>query len=378
MTVVPLPLIEIAGATPYERGASYGRQAADRVKASAALYGARLGKLDLSADAVRDLVRAFVPRIEAFEPGYVEEMRGIAAGAGVAFEQVALVNARTEILKLGERRAAELKVGQDGCTGAVILPEATRDGNLIHGQNWDWLAECAKTTVVLRVRRDDAPSYLTFTEAGGLARAGMNSLGTAITANYLESDRDYRTEGVPLALIRRKALESAHFAHAVKAVATTPKSASNNMILSTAEGFAIDWECAPDEAFPVYPEDGLIVHANHWQSPVALAKLKEAGTASTPESCYRDWRVRRLLAPDVGRLTRDHLRAALFDDFGSPYSVCRPPRPNEAGNLSATVLMLLMEPALGVMEIAPLPAVNRSFTTYTLPMESAATRKAAE
>ncbi|TIP97213.1 MAG: acyl-CoA--6-aminopenicillanic acid acyltransferase, partial [Mesorhizobium sp.] len=74
------------------------------------------------------------------------------------------------------------------CTGAVILPEATRNGRLIHGQNWDWKAECAETSVVLRIRRTDGPDLLTFTEAGGLARSGFNAAGIGITANYLESD----------------------------------------------------------------------------------------------------------------------------------------------------------------------------------------------
>ena len=35
----------------------------------------------------------------------------------------------------------------------------------------------------------------------------MNAAGISITANYLESERDFRQTGVPLALIRRKVLE---------------------------------------------------------------------------------------------------------------------------------------------------------------------------
>ena len=34
--------------------------------------------------------------------------------------------------------------------------------------------------------------------------------------------------------------------------------------------------------------------------------------------------------------------------------------------------MILMEPERGVMEVAPLPALNRQFTTYTLDMAAAA------
>ena len=111
---------------------------------------------------------------------------------------------------------------------------------------------------------------------------------------------------------------------------------------------------------------GLLVHANHWVSPVALAKLTDTGIANTPCTLYRDVRVRSLLAPQIGGLTRDAVKAALFDDFATPWSVCRPPRAGVNGIVTATVAMIVMEPALGVMEVAPLPALDRRFTTYRL------------
>jgi isopenicillin-N N-acyltransferase-like protein len=378
MNTTPFPLIEVSGA-PFDRGVQYGRQAAARIHKGASHYLEQLKAMSLSPGDISRLVEDFVPYIDAFDPNYVVEMRGIAEGANIEFEAVALLNARTEILKLGKRKADEKKAAEDpdGCTGAVLLPEATREGVVIHGQNWDWKAECAETSVVLKVRRDDGPDYMTFTEAGGLARAGMNANGIAITANYLESDRDYRDIGVPLALIRRKVLEQEHYPLALRVVNGTKKSAANNMIVSYAEGFAIDFECAPDEAFKIYPERGMIVHANHFVSPVALTKLKDTGIDNTPDSLYRDVRVRQALEPDIGDLTRDHLKAAFFDKFADPWSVCRPPRKNLTNNLSATVAMIIMEPGRGFMEVAPLPALNRNFTTYQLEMNGAAIRSVA-
>jgi isopenicillin-N N-acyltransferase-like protein len=146
----------------------------------------------------------------------------------------------------------------------------------------------------------------------------------------------------------------------------TPKSASNNVMLSHASGWALDIECAPDESFLLHAEDGLLVHANHWCSPVALAKLRDTGIAMTPDSVYRDQRVRQALLAKRGRLTLEDLRAAFLDDWQSPWAVCRPPRMSMGGNLSATVAMILMQPAQGLMEIAPLPALNRRFTSYAL------------
>ncbi|WP_397449169.1 C45 family autoproteolytic acyltransferase/hydolase [Pseudomonas sp. NA-150] len=364
------PCIDISGA-PFERGVQYGKACPQIIARSIEIYSQQL--LDMGYDwvGIRRLVNQFVPNIEAFEPAYIEEMRGIAEGSGHDFEAIVLINARTEIIHLGRRNQHD-KPELDGCTGAIVLPAATLNNELLHGQNWDWRAECAETGVVLRIRREDGPDVLTFTEAGGLARAGLNSIGTAITGNNLESDRDYRELGVPLPLIRRKALEANHFALAMKAVAVTPKSGSNNMMLSHAGGFAINFECAPDEVFPLFEDRGLVVHANHWRSPAAQVKLKNTGIGGAPESFYRDIRVEGALRPHHGRLTLEHLKAAFFDDFGTPFAVCRPPRPSSSGedNLSATVAMILMRPAAGFMEIAPLPAISRAFGQYQLPMES--------
>ncbi|RWP50199.1 MAG: acyl-CoA--6-aminopenicillanic acid acyltransferase [Mesorhizobium sp.] len=374
-TVTPFPLVEIAGA-PKARGTAYGEQARGRIGASVALYAAQLDRFGFRRDDVGRFSGIFLPRLRQWAPDLVEEMEGIASGANVDLSSIVLVNARTEILQLARREKGISDDEPDGCTGAAILPEATRNGRLIHGQNWDWKAECAETSVVLRILRTDGPDLLTFTEAGGLARSGFNAAGIGITANYLESDRDYREIGIPLPFIRRRALEAQHFSHAIKVVATTPKSGSNNMILSTAEGFTVDLECAPDEVFAIYPDKDMIVHANHWQSPVALSKLRETGLRDVPDSLYRDHRVRRHLSARHGDITIDDVKEALFDDFASPFSVCRPVVRKEGGNLSATVAMIVFEPATGVMEIAPMPAENREFTSYELTMDDAVLARA--
>ena len=139
-----------------------------------------------------------------------------------------------------------------------------------------------------------------------------------------------RQVGVPLALIRRKVLEQEHLALAMRAVYATPKSAANNMILSHADGVAIDFECAPDETFQVHPRA-----TGCWCTPTtssepgrARRSCKDTGIANTPDSLYRDMRVRDLLAAaDRPRSRPTTVKAALFDDFATPWSVCRPPRP---------------------------------------------------
>jgi hypothetical protein len=96
----------------------------------------------------------------------------------------------------------------------------------------------------------------------------------------------------------------------------------------------------------------------------------------------RDKRVRehlgRKLGDGPGKLTLEDFRAAFFDDWNAPWSVCRPPRPNNRGNLVATSAMILMRPGEGHLEGCPMPALNKRFTTYTLAPDRTAQRQAGQ
>lgn len=367
--IKPFPLIEMSGSA-LERGRAYGSQARDRVHKTLTHYKAQVSQMKLAQADIAALVRLVTPAVERFDASYLDEMRGIAEGAGVPFEDIFLVNARTEILKIAARpdlRAKLLGDAPDGCTGVTVMPSATKNGELIHAQNWDWKVECSETGVVLRIKCENGLEMLTYTEAGMMARSGFNSAGVAITGNNIESSVDYTQVGVPLPMIRRKALEFSHVAPAMAMVYTTPKTASNNMAVSHSDGIAINFECAPNETFQLHPENGLLIHSNHWLSPVALCKLKDTGVAMSPCSLYRHTRVREVLAPLVGSITPGSVKRALLDDMQSPWSVCRPPRLDPARNIhTATVSTVVMQPKAGIMEVANLAAVNPEFSIYRL------------
>jgi isopenicillin-N N-acyltransferase-like protein len=385
MDYAPFPLIELSG-SPRERGRQHGQAAPDRIKRGIAMYSESLLKNGVDWKELEQRAEAMVPVVDKFDPTYLEEMRGIAEGSGQPFAGVMLMNARTEMVAAARKQQVQKDV-PDGCTAALALPGVSADGVLLHGQNWDWRAECAETGVVLRIRRDDGPNpgpdILTFTEAGGLARSGLNSAGIGLTANALECDRDYqRGAGVPLPFIRRKVLESAYLAEAVRTIFSTPKLGSNHMAVSHCGGEAFGFECAPDETFWIAPDQGVYVHANHWISESGRARVKDTGLQETPCSIYREKRVREHLAQKLyggrGKLTLEDFRQAFFDDYGSPWSVCRPPRPNNRGNIVATSAMILMRPGEGHLEACPMPALNRRFTTYALTPDSVAQKQAAE
>jgi isopenicillin-N N-acyltransferase-like protein len=366
------PLIEVSG-SPHERGLAHGRAAASRVKGSAALYRKELERRKVDVATQEKLARRFLPIIGDFDPTYVDEMRGIAEGAGVPVEAVITVNCRTEMM-FGHKEVAEVH-GQmkDGCTGVVAMPSVTASGRLLHAHNWDWRAEAADNSIVMRIRNDNGPDILTLVEAGGLARHGFNSAGVALTANFLACDRDFRKPGtVPLGILRRKILEQANLANAVRAVTTQKLFCSNNIMISDAAGEAIDLECAPDEAFWIQPEGGLLPHSNHFLSPVARAKVVDIQFPRAPDTLYRASRVNDHLWPRRGKIDYKDLVEALSDRYGFPDSVLRSPKPAIFDAISATVCMTVIDAKIGKMWIARKPYESIDFAEYAMAAETAA------
>lgn len=369
MTPESFPLIDLAG-KPHARGRAYGAAVPERVARSVALYRGQMQRRGVEQAEQYRLARGFMPTIEAYDPTYLEEMRGIAEGAGVALEDIIIINCRTEMMfgyeALGKAEPKK-REPDDGCTGVIVMPEAARDGRLIHAHNWDWREECVDTGVVLRIRNEHTPDILVFAEAGALARHGFNSAGVSITGNFLSCERDYATPGdAPLALLRRKLLEAHNLAAAMAQVFTKSRLCSNNLMLGHADGEAVDLECAPDEVFWMTPDDGVLVHANHWISPIARVKLRDVGIRNNSDSIYRQRRVAAALQAKRGNIGIDDIKAALFDEFGKPDSVLRSPKPVSFESISATVATTIMDTTARKMWIARQPYVSRNFVEYTL------------
>jgi isopenicillin-N N-acyltransferase like protein len=360
--VSPFPLLRVEGAD-YERGTSYGVAAAERIRRSIGIYMPGFEERGLSVPAVRKLSAEFAARIEGYAPEMLREMEGIAKGAALPVEDIVMLNARTEIVYGDAAKGG----ADDGCTGVIVEPSIAAEGKLIHAQNWDWRADCLDTTVVLNVRPEEGPDYLTMVEAGGLARCGFNSAGLTITGNFLRSEHDSGRDGLPLSLIRRKVLASESFAQAAAHVIETEVSFSNNIMLSMAEGYGVSFEKTPVGTFHQEGQDGLVVHSNHFLSAGALARILDCGLSTSPDSLYRRKRVADHLNELRGRITVQDVKSALGDRFAWPHSVCRPPTAGGVGGpLVSTVATVVMVPADGVMEICPAPYERSNFTRYVL------------
>jgi isopenicillin-N N-acyltransferase like protein len=357
------PFIEVSG-TPRNVGLQYGRKAAERIHRSIALYQRLFAGKGIDWTLARASTAGFAARIELAYPRIAEEMRALAEGADVPYEDIVAINSRTELLHgtFGKPRTDTDDI--DGCTGAVVLPPSSREGHLIHAQNWDWRDECAESSIVLKIAPDLGPTLLVFAEAGMLASAGFNNMGLAVSTNHLECEQDAKREGVPGAIIRRQILAQASFGSAIETVLKAERGFSTNFMISHREGEAIDLEATPDQVFWLTPEDDLLVHADHFISIPARSLVRDLSLLTSADSLYRDKRVRRYLARDRGRVTLSTIQAALQDRFGAPRAVCRAP---QAGKSTSTVATVIMDTTAQIMWVSPRPYGPHKFTEYRLP-----------
>src|SRR4051812_17131039 len=105
------PLLEVAGSA-YEMGYQHGAQAAGLIERYLRLTARLTGK-------PRDLLcrnaMTLLPFMQALSPAFVTEIRGLADGAGISFEEAVLCQARAEAGRISE----------GGCTAFVMTGSAT-------------------------------------------------------------------------------------------------------------------------------------------------------------------------------------------------------------------------------------------------------------
>ncbi len=316
-----LPRIELSG-SHRDIGRQHGEAARTQIRDSIAYYRDSFKKITgLEWSEIKHNAGRWLAPIDAYFPGIVDEVRGIAEGAGVAFEEVLALNARGE-LSTHNPFAEE---AEEGCSSYALIPPASGDGHVYCGQNWDWRCETAGTVILLRIAQPGKPTIVMQTEAGQVGRHGANSAGIALNANGLGT-RWGKGIGVPQPIIRRKILESADMQTALRAVFDSRQSLCTNLVLTHRDGFAIDLETTPDRHGWMYPTDGLLVHTNHF---IAFVPEQVAATYR-PFSVNSLWRLPRLTeglraaknAKDSASV-RAAIAEALRDHFAYPNSVCK-------------------------------------------------------
>lgn len=117
--------------TPSQIGLTHGSTAAKEISRSIIFYQKLFqSKANKDWETVKSFALKYQPYLSENWAEYVEEMEGVAKGAGVTYADILALNVRTEIA---------FGAFADGCT-ALSWKDRKGDGSVL-AQNWDWNTE---------------------------------------------------------------------------------------------------------------------------------------------------------------------------------------------------------------------------------------------
>jgi isopenicillin-N N-acyltransferase-like protein len=358
------PLIEVSGSAR-ERGQRHGLQAKARIARSIATYARLFAYCGIDWQGAQRLGAGYRDLIGDLDPALLAEIEGIASGAGRKVDEILALNARTEILPPsypGEPHpdrsriaAANIKSGVPDwgeCTSVAVKPAQSTTGTTLLAQNWDWLGAQRAALVLLRVRDGRGVACLTLTEAGMLAKIGLNSRGFGVCLNILRSADDGSRPGVPVHVLLRALLARESVADAVAFASGLSFGASSNVLCADASGDTAALEFSPRGLEVVRGAGATLCHTNHFLAPASARH--QASLAPSLSTLPRLERITALTGAHKGKFSPADLQRMLRDESDGYLSICRKPDPAFAPEVCIeTVASVVMDLGERVMHIAP-------------------------
>ncbi len=346
------PIITLpAHASAHERGRLYGVAAAAQIRHSVLTYAKLFATCGIDWAQAGERARRYADVITALDPLLMQEMQGIADGSGWQLDDILALNCRTEILPpnflsddthpaadaLAANRLAGLpdwEVDQpldthlrDGeCTAMCVQGRVSEDGHTWFAQNWDWIGRQRAALVILKTHDAQGRALTTLTEAGMLAKIGMNASGFALGLNILRSTSDGLKPGVPVHIVLRHLLGCDSLAHARERLAHMAAlgfGAASNIPCADAHGEVACFEIAPAGWAELKPDKGVVVHTNHFMCSPLLGEQSPMGLALSSQPRL-DTAAHHAAQQGLGF---DKLQAFLRDESDGYLSVCRNPDP---------------------------------------------------
>ncbi len=311
MAADPIPVIEASG-THHEVGQRIG--AAMRPQLQRMMGGIREDlPPGVTWEAMMHKGRLCLAHSRAVYPQLVEELEGIAAGAGLDFDEAFLAMCE----ELWE--TAAWRGGAKGCTDFAARGRATASGATLLAHTNDLSPETEKDLVILKVKAGDEPEFLAVSVGGLGISAGFNAAGISLTGNQVSSN-DIRP-GVPRLLIVRAILAARRLEEALDACLLPQRASNYNNVVGDASGEIYSMEGSATDCEPIYIEGDILAHANHYVSP-AMRRF-EADRGDIGGSVIRHNRAMRLLRENYGQLSPGLFQRLLADHVNYPGSICK-------------------------------------------------------
>jgi len=311
-----LRFLDLQG-TPYEMGLTHGKALKTEI-----LEIVRRWKEDLAQTyemPAGDFIRKFLaftdfePVIERWTPGLLDEVRGIADGAGLDFETMFAYQLIDEMWVMGRETSLEkctsIAAGPRG--GIPAFTSQTMDvPGLYHGFQ-----------TVLRIRGEGkTPEALVLTIPGVVALTGLNDRAVGVCVNAV-TQLASSPKGLPVAFIIRGLLRQTSIEGAEKFLRDIPPAAPQNYMLG-GPGKAVCLERSPGRTAAFVPFEGaeFTFHTNHPVVNDDLAprfaeslKKQGIGLAEYGSRCGRFAHLRKTLSDNAAVLDLAALKAIYSD-----------------------------------------------------------------
>jgi isopenicillin-N N-acyltransferase-like protein len=357
-----ITVLDLSG-TPAQIGAAHGEALRDRIREYADRFLGWLVRSTAVPLTEETLWAHWAPQVAANQrvaPALVDEMRGIARGAGVPFERIFLLNS---LLDLNSFRYLGMAANFAGCSTFAVAAEAGTGKTLI-GQTYDMPQLHEDFVTVLRIKPAQGPRQLLFTFAGIVGCAGMNEAGIGLNINYL-SPRD-ATWGKLHSVVVRQILSATQLADALTSPVVAPRAGGAHYLIADREGDVVSIETTGTRHVIAYPEGNAIGHTNHYLADW-LKDREYIRENSIGSSLARYTALRRFLRERGEHLTVETLKDLTCNHTSYPRSICAHGADcEEADTKGVTCSAMVQVPADGVLHITKGCACKNEYHTVRL------------
>jgi sugar phosphate isomerase/epimerase len=254
-----LRVIELKG-TPYMRGHTHGQSLKLEIQELIKRWKADLEKT-YSVPAttyIETLLEAsdFEPAIERWTPGLLDEVRGIADGAGIDFQTMYAFQLVDETWVMSD------DLGLAKCT--AIAARRRGDSPALVAQTLDIPTFYHGYQTVLRIEGSaDEPGALIFTIPGVVAANGLNDRSVAVCVNAV-TQLAYSAKGLPVAFTIRGILRQKTYHDAVRFLKEIQPAAPQNYVIGGPME-AVSFERSASRMVEFIPFEGaeFTYHTNH-------------------------------------------------------------------------------------------------------------------
>lgn len=308
----PPPLIRVSG-THREIGRQIGEACTPQVlhglENAKKLFEDSYEQLELTWEGAKIQARKYMPFAQERYPQYIEEIMGIAEGAKVHFDDLAVLNAMEAVTS----DALHLT----RCTSMAVNEERTADGHVLAAHNEDWMPEDEGDVFIIHVTPKSEPPFLAMTYGGLLPNIGINAYGIAQLCDSVYPS-DSRI-GIPRTVNSRAVLAAKTPSEAINHMLAPRRAAGYNHLLVHESGEMYNVEVSARRFAILYGEDGYLAHTNNYLAENMT--VIEDEPEELVSSRVRYFRAMGLLKR-IPQHTLKSLQAIQRDHVNFPNSIC--------------------------------------------------------